>query len=291
MPLRAVPEVPEARRPGQVAFSMDIATLIGLVLGMAVVALAVLTESDFWVFLNLPGFLIVMGGTFAATLIKFPISKVFVAFRVGVAAAFRNEHDDAPEIIEDAASFAAVVRKEGWLALQDAPVENDFFAKGIQLCVDGFDIDVVREALTREMNLDTSRQEVGERIFRAIGDSAPAFGMIGTLVGLVQMLSTMDDPSTIGPAMAIALLTTLYGALIANLVALPIAEKLEAKAGQDRLTKSLIIEAIVGLHAKRSPDVLVEMLEVYLPENQRHHEDAVAGSAGRSGASVAGKAV
>ena len=251
---------------------MDIATLLGLILGMVVVTLAVLVGSDFWVFLNLPGFLIVLGGTFAATLIKFPIRKVFGAFRVGLTAAFRNAHDDAPAIVAQAAELCRLVRKSGFLALDDAPVRNDFFKRGLQLCVDGIDIGVIRETLSKEMKLDAGRQEVGERIFRGIGDSAPAFGMIGTLVGLVQMLSTMEDPNSIGPAMAIALLTTLYGALIANLVALPIAEKLEAKAQHDRLIKSLIIEAIVGIHAKHSPDVLTELLEVYLPENQRHQE-------------------
>lgn len=259
---------------------MDIATLLGLIIGMAVVALAVLAGSDFWVFLNLPGFLIVLGGTLAATLIKFPIATVFVAFRVGLKAAFGNEHNDIRAIVDQAAEFARIVRKDGFLALENADIRNEFFKKGIQHCVDGIDIAVIRETLTRERNLDYERQEVGERIFRAIGDSAPAFGMIGTLVGLVQMLSTMDDPKTIGPAMAIALLTTLYGALIANLVALPIADKLETKAAQDRLSKSLIIEAILGLHAKHNPDVLTELLEVYLPENQRHHE-AVAGTSAK----------
>lgn len=256
---------------------MDIATLLGLLLGMVVVTLAILVGSDFLVFLNLPGFLIVLGGTFAATLIKFPIATVFVAFKVGIKAAFGNEHNDAREIIDQAGELSQLARKGGFLAMQDVPVRNEFFRKGIQFCVDGFDVAVIRETLTREMNLDTGRQEVGERIFRAMGESAPAFGMIGTLVGLVQMLSTMDDPKTIGPAMAVALLTTLYGALIANLVALPIAEKLEAKAAQDRLTKSLIIEAILGIQAKHGSDVLTELLEIYLPENQRHHEEAAGG--------------
>lgn len=255
---------------------MDIATLLGLLLGTIVVAMAVLVGSDFWVFLNLPGFLIVLGGTFAATLIKFPIRTVFVAFRVGIKAAFGNEKNDVVGIIDQAADLTRIVRKQGLLALQDVDIDHDFFNKGVQLCIDGIDIEIVRETLTREMNLDTGRQEVGERIFRAIGESAPAFGMIGTLVGLVQMLSTMDDPKTIGPAMAIALLTTLYGALIANLVALPIADKLQAKAEDDRLTKSLIIEAILGISAKHSPDVLIDLLEVYLPENRRHHGTATA---------------
>ncbi len=269
---------------------MDIATLLGLLVGVIVVVLAVLAGSDFWVFLNLPGFLIVIGGTFAATLVKFPITTVFVAFKVGVKAAFQNGDNDARAIIDQAMEFCRLVRKSDFLVLEGAEISNHFFKKGVALCVDGIDIAVIRETLTREMNLDAERQEIGERIFRAIGDSAPAFGMIGTLVGLVQMLSTMDDPKTIGPAMAIALLTTLYGALIANLVALPIADKLEAKTGQDCLIKSLIIEAILGIHAKHNPDILTELLEVYLPENQRHHETvpAVAGKTAQRASAARG---
>ena len=113
------------------------------------------------------------------------------------------------------------------------------------------------------------RQEVGEKVFAAIGDSAPAFGMFGTLVGLVQMLSTMSDPTSIGRSMAVALLTTLYGVLIAHLVALPISEKLRRKSEQERENRLLIIEGVVQIHDRQNPTVLVDLLEAYLPEKQR----------------------
>ncbi|MDP7668035.1 MAG: MotA/TolQ/ExbB proton channel family protein, partial [Rhodospirillales bacterium] len=208
---------------------MDIATLLGLVIGISVVGMAVLTGSELWIFLNVPGFLIVIGGTFAATLIKFPITTVFSAFKLGVTAAFVSDKGDPRSLIALAVSLAEKTRAGGLLALEEVEIENDFFKKGIRLCIDGHDGEVVRKALTSDMELSIQRNEEGGKIFRGIGDSAPAFGMIGTLVGLVQMLSNMEDPKTIGPAMAIALLTTLYGALIANLIALPMADKLESR--------------------------------------------------------------
>ena len=249
---------------------MDIATLLGLVIGVSVVTLAIMTGSDLWIFLNLPGFLIVVGGTFAATLIKFPISGVFVAFFVGVKAAFVNEYESPRGIIDLTMRLVKRARKVGLLGLEKVKVKNAFFRKGVELCVDGRDVDMIRKMMTREMELAIQRQEVGERVFRAIGESAPAFGMVGTLVGLVQMLSSMSDPTSIGRAMAIALLTTLYGLLIAQLIALPISDKLEAKNEMERANRVLIIEAIIQIHDRNNPTAVLDILEAYLPEKQRN---------------------
>ncbi len=254
---------------------MDIATLLGLIIGMAVVVAAILVGSDMWVFLNLPGFLIVIGGTFAATLIKFPLKTVSTAFRVGIHAAFVGDKDDPKSLIDLAIELARKSRKGGMLALEGADIDNRFFKKGIQLCVDGMAPEVVRKTLVGEMNQSIRRHEEGGKIFRAIGDSAPAFGMIGTLVGLVQMLSSLSDPAAIGPAMAVAMLTTLYGALIANLIALPMADKLESRTDQERVTKSLIIDSVLEILGQTNPNVLEELLQIYLPENLRikHHDE------------------
>ncbi len=248
---------------------MDITTVLGLIIGIVVVTLAILTGSDLWIFLNLPGFLLVIGGTFAATLIKFPLSGMFVAFTVGIKAAFVNEHDNPRELIDLSIRLTKRARKSGLLSLEKIKVANSFFKKGIQLCVDGRDAEFIRKMLTKEMDMAIMRQEVGEKVFAAIGDSALAFGMFGTLVGLVQMLSTMSDPTSIGRAMAVALLTTLYGVLIAHLIALPISEKLRAKSLLERENRLLIIEGIVQIHDRQNPTVLVELLEAYLPEKQR----------------------
>jgi len=252
---------------------MDFATLIGLVVGVGVVLAAILFGSDIWIFLNLPGFLIVVGGTLAATFVKFPLQNVFTAFKIGVSSALKNVHVDPRGLIDKALELAEIARKNGLLALEGVEVDNQFFKRGIKLCVDGHPLEVVRNALLRDMELSIHRNEEGARIFKAIGDSAPAFGMIGTLVGLVQMLSSMDDPKTIGPSMAVALLTTLYGAVIANLMALPIADKLESKTEEERLTKELILEAITQIHGRQSPMILADILEGFLPENQRLRAD------------------
>ena len=252
---------------------MDIATLLGLVIGVSVVTLAIMTGSELSIFLNLPGFLIVVGGTFAATLIKFPIAGVFVAFFVGTKAAFVNEKESPREIVDLTMRLVKRARKVGLLGLEKVRVRNTFFRKGVQLCVDGREADVIRKMMTREMELAIQRQEVGERVFRAIGESAPAFGMVGTLVGLVQMLSSMSDPTTIGRAMAVALLTTLYGVLIAQLIALPISDKLEAKNEIERGNRVLIIEAIVQIHERNNPTAVLDILEAYLPEKQRNRRE------------------
>jgi chemotaxis protein MotA len=155
------------------------------------------------------------------------------------------------------------------IALDGIEIGHDLLKKGVQLCVDGMTFEFVKDALSRDRDLYIERHEEGERIFRAIGDAAPAFGMIGTLVGLVQMLGNMEDPQTIGPAMAIALLTTLYGALISNLVALPIADKLASKAQLEYVLRTLVIEGTLHIQNRTNPDIMVEFLSAYLPEGQR----------------------
>jgi chemotaxis protein MotA len=162
-----------------------------------------------------------------------------------------------------------MARKSGLLALEGKEIKNEFLGKGIRLCVDGHDPEFVSRMLTKDINQTIERHETGVGIFKAIGGSAPAMGMIGTLVGLVQMLSSMDDPKAIGPAMAIALLTTLYGAVIANAFALPIADKLAFRSSEERINKSLILETIKGIQDGLNPKVLRELLKTYLPSNKR----------------------
>jgi len=249
---------------------MDIATLLGLIAGLGVIGAAIFTGSDFWVFLNVPGFLIVIAGTMAATLVRYPISGVLAALMLGVRAAFAGSKDSKPaDLIDFSLDISKKARRDGFLALANVRAPDPFFTRGIRMCVDGFNYEMVQTTLNKDMHNSIDRHEQGERIFRAIGEAAPAFGMIGTLVGLVQMLAGLDDPKTIGPSMAVALLTTLYGAVIANLIALPIADKLESKVETELVTKSLIIDAILGIHKGRNPAELSELLETYLPDGLR----------------------
>ena len=248
---------------------MDIATIIGIVSGAIVVGIAILLGGDFGTFVNVPSILIVVGGGFAATVIRFPLANVFSALALGGKVAFTHKKTSPKDMIGEIARLAEIVRKDGPLGLEGAEINEDLLKKGSQMVADGYDPDVIRGMLERERDLFLERLSEGARIYKSIGDAAPAFGMIGTLVGLVQMLSTMDDPSTIGPSMAVALLTTLYGAVIANLIALPIADKLGNKAVLEELNQTLALDGIMQLRDNKSPALIRELLVAYLPEKQR----------------------
>ena len=198
---------------------MDLATLIGFIGGIGVIVGAIATGGDVMVFVNLPAIIIMVGGTFMVTFMRIPLADFFRSF--GVAAkAFFNKEEDPNLLIEEAVRLADVARKNGLLALDGETVQNEFLKKGINLCVDGHDPVLVKRMLTEDINLTIKRHDVGQDMWSSVGRMAPAMGMIGTLIGLVQMLANMSDPASIGPAMAIALLTTLYGAVIANAFAM-----------------------------------------------------------------------
>ena len=159
------------------------------------------------------------------------------------------------------------------LSLEGKEVSSKFLDKGIQLLVDGHDADVVKTLLWKDLKQTMDRHEWGARIFTAMGDVAPAMGMIGTLIGLVAMLSNMDDPKSIGPAMAIALLTTLYGAMFANMVAIPVADKLELRKQEEGMSKTMVIDALLAIQAGQNPRIIDSMLKAYLPEGQRGEDE------------------
>lgn len=248
---------------------IDFATLSGLIVGVTVVVASILYHSSFSIYLDLSGFLIVGGGTLAATLIKFPLSGVFRSLPLGIKTALTYDKENPRDYIEQAIALSKRARKSGLVSLDKVRVRNPFFNKGIQLCADGRDLDYIRNILTREMASAIHRDEMGSKVFATIGEYAPAFGMFGTLVGMVQMLSSMADPSKIGQGMAVALLATLYGVVIANLVALPIADKLEAKSEQEKLLRGLIIECVFQIQQMQNPTAMREILEPFLPEKQR----------------------
>lgn len=253
---------------------MDIATLIGLIFGLAVIGIAIATGGEIGLFINLPGILIVLGGTLAATLIKFRLVDMISAFALGLRTAFREIASDPNTMYKEVLEMAAAARKSGVLALQDFKIDNALLRLGIRLVVDGHSAENVRHILDQEINQMLIRQEKGETMFRGIGDSAPAFGMIGTLVGLVQMLANLSDPGNIGPAMAVALLTTFYGALTANLIAIPIADKLAAKTTQDRIVNDLVFESVMLIHQRQGPQVIAETLAAFLSAARAKQEAA-----------------
>lgn len=252
---------------------MDLATLIGLIGAIGVLLSAIFLGGSASTFIDAPAFLIVLGGTAMASLIKFPLGQFFGAFKVA-GRAFMYKGDDPGKLIAQAVEMAQLARREGLLGLEGFEVDNPFLKTGIRLVVDGHEPAFVRKVLNQEIDLTIDRQEKGENVFRAIGDVAPAMGMIGTLVGLVQMLANMGDPKAIGPAMAVALLTTLYGAFIANCVALPLADKLAYRNEEERLNRTLILEGLVAIQDGLNPRVIEELLKTYLPGHLREQAAA-----------------
>nr|WP_306268279.1 MotA/TolQ/ExbB proton channel family protein [Pararhizobium sp. IMCC3301] len=248
---------------------MDLASILGIVFSFSVVVVAMFLGGNLSQFVDLPSVLIVIGGGLAATLIRFPLAGLLAAFGTGGKVAFKHKKSDARSIIEKIAELADIVRRNGPLGLEEVELSDPTLAKGVQYVTDGYEAAFIRDAMERERDLYLERLEEGQRVFKALGDSAPAFGMIGTLVGLVQLLSNMDDPSAIGPAMATALLTTLYGALIANVICMPIADKLGSKFKTEELNQSLIIDGVMQLRQNKSPDSVKEALISYLPEHAR----------------------
>ncbi len=251
---------------------MDIATLIGLLGGIGIIIGAIATGGEIMLFVNLPGLLIVVGGTFMITLMQVSMKDFLSSFGIAMKAFFYKT-DDAPTLIEEAVQLADVARKNGLLALEGQEIGNEFLKQGINLCVDGHDPVLVQKLLTKDINLTIERHEVGQGMFKRMAVMAPAMGMIGTLIGLVQMLANMSDPASIGPAMAIALLTTLYGAIIANAFAQPLADKLARASQMEKTNKSLILETISGIQEGMNPRVLEQMLSTYLPSGKRVKED------------------
>lgn len=253
---------------------MDLATLIGLIAAIGIIMAAIFLGGSAGTFFNVPSLLVVVGGTIGAVLMQFSIGQFFGAVKIALKAFF-NKSETPDTLIETTVDMANTARKGGLLALEEKETGNPFFQMGVQMMVDGHEPDVVRQMMSSEMNLTVQRHELGQKIFKAIADVAPAMGMIGTLIGLVQMLSNMDDPKAIGPSMAVALLTTLYGAMIANVFASPIAEKLGLRSDEERLIKSMIIDGVTGIQEGRNPRVIESMLMTYLPGSKRQNsEDA-----------------
>ncbi len=250
--------------------TLDISTLIGLIAGVLVLIGAVIIEGNVDMYLNIPSVLIVIGGTVAATLISYPLEQVFSLTKT-TSNAFKYKNIDPAATINLLVNLAEKARKEGLLALEDdvQEMDNDFLQKGVQLVVDGTDPELVRSILETELSFQEERHKIGQNIFRTMGTFAPAFGMAGTLIGLVAMLDQLDDPDAIGPGMALALLTTLYGMVAANLIFLPIANKLEIKSNDEVLLKEVMLEGMLSIQAGENPRIVEEKLKAFLAPSSR----------------------
>ena len=244
---------------------MDIATLGGLVAAVIFIVISILLKGQLASFADAASVMITVGGSISATLVAYPLEKFIRSFKA-VSLAFKKQNMNEGEVIKKVIELSNVARKEGLLALEEATesIDDEFLKKGILLIVDGTDPELVRNILETELAFIQGRHKSVQDFWDKIGELAPAWGMIGTLIGLINMLKTLSDPSTIGPNMAVALLTTLYGSILANLVAIPFANKLKIRSSDEVLLKEVMIEGLLSIQAGENPRVIEEKLKAFL---------------------------
>ena len=250
---------------------MDIATIIGLLLGTSLVIGSIMIGGGgLGPFLNVPSLMITVGGSFSALLINFPLKTVLGVFGV-VKKCFTTQLPSTAVTIEKFSELATVARRDGLLALEVEldEIKDPFLNRGLEMVIGGSSREEITTILETELNYIEQRHQMGKKILDALGSAAPAFGMVGTLIGLVQMLRMLDDPSQIGIGMATALLTTLYGALIANLFCLPLAGKLEARSQEEVMIRELMISGLQSLVDGLPPRAVKERLMAFLSASKR----------------------
>ncbi len=251
---------------------MDIATLIGFLAGIAIFATSLVLGAGgkIGAFFDVPSVVMVVGGGLATTLLSVRLDR-FLAFASIVRNAFFVRHGTIQDLIASFVQWSEISRRDGVLALERVlPTVNDAFVRnGLRMVVDAVEPAVVQQTLEAQMAALDFRHSEGKQVLDLLGKYAPAFGMIGTLVGLVVMLQNMDDPKKIGPGMAVALLTTLYGAIIANMVCLPLADKLNNRHSQEALRMTIAMAGITGIQNGDLPRMLQAKLSVYLSDRMR----------------------
>ena len=249
---------------------MDLATAIGFLAGFGFVIWGISNSGELGNFYEISSIVIVLGGTIAATLIGFPLNKVLRTLKV-VKNAFTTKNESPNKAINKIIDLANIARKEGLLALEEAGegLEDQFLKKGILLIVDGTDPELVRNILETELTFMEDRHKEGQGMFEAMGAYAPAFGMIGTLIGLINMLKNLEDPTTVGPMMSVALITTFYGSVLANLLFIPVANKLKGRSKEEIMLKELMVEGLLSIQAGENPRIIQEKLLTFLSPELR----------------------
>ncbi|EPR30657.1 MotA/TolQ/ExbB proton channel [Alkalidesulfovibrio alkalitolerans DSM 16529] len=250
---------------------MDISTLLGLVVGLAMVFGAIFLGGSFMDFVNVPSIMIVVGGTLAAISVAFPFEEVIQAFYAGVKI-FASRKVRPREVVDIMVKVAEISRREGLLALENIQTENAVLKKSCQLIADNADPALIRDTLRIEIGAMKRRHKIGQDVFKGLAAYAPSFGMIGTLIGLVQMLTRLDDPSSLGPAMAVALTTTFYGIILSTLIFLPIAGKLYARTQQEILHLEIIFEGAKSILENNNPRLVYEKLSSFIAPKERKYE-------------------
>lgn len=241
---------------------MDLGTLIGLIATVILVLIAI--GANLIYFIDFPSVMIVFGCTIGVTLVKYRLTEIINSFKIAVMAAFFDKTESPQELIDLATSLTKIVQKEGVIALEGQEIKNAYFSKGIDLVMDGHSPEFTEKVLRNEMSKQIEESETGVNLLTGMGDSAPAMGMIGTLIGLVIMLQNMNDPAAIGPGMAIALITTLYGAVIAQIFCMPLAEKLKLRTKETKDMLELIIQSVLSIQQGQSAIIMNQLLETYV---------------------------
>jgi len=248
---------------------MDIATLIGIIASLGLIVGSIMIGgTGLAAFLDIPSVVIVFGGTFAVTFIMYPMKVVLGTFKVAMKAFFGST-PDPNDSIRQIVALAETARKESLVALEKVSLSDQFMARGVLLVADGTEEGLVRAVMETEISFMKKRHAQGQNVLKNMGTFAPAFGMIGTLIGLVQMLQNLSDPGAIGPAMAVALLTTFYGSVLANCVFLPMATKLEERSSEETSYMELTMEGVVSILNGDHPNIIKEKLASFLPPAAR----------------------
>lgn len=261
---------------------MDITVLIGVVVGFGMMVYGIISgQGDFATFINIPSVVITVGGALSAAITANKKNVVFGIVKV-IMGAIKEPKIDYVGNLRTLVSFSEKARREGLLSLESSieEIQDPFFKKAVQLVVDGTEPEVLRTMMEIEIDMATAEMMDQKGFFDSLGTFGPAFGMIGTLVGLIQMLKSLNDPSSLGPSMAVALITTLYGSILANIVGIPIAEKISKRAGDLELSKRMILEGVLSIQAGENPRVLEEKLKSYLPSAEKVKYEAQAQGAG-----------
>lgn len=252
---------------------MDFGTIIGLIVVIGLILMGIMIGSPLLIFFDLTSVLIVVLGTFFIMFIAYPTSEAKSGL-IAIRKAFQTESKKSEELLTLMRQMSTRARREGVLALEDVArtQDDEFLKRGIQMVVDGHDPEAIEDVLYSELDKIDERHKVGIGLMEYLGGASPALGMIGTLIGLVQMLQNMTDPSAIGPAMAVALLTTFYGSVIANVFCIPLAEKLKRRNSEELAEKALVAQGLLSILSGESPRFLIDRLNVQLPPAERFQE-------------------
>jgi chemotaxis protein MotA len=247
---------------------MDLATIIGIVGGLTLVLVSMSMGSPLIIFVNVPGMIVVFGGTIMCTLVMQKLSAI-KGLMGSIKMAFFDKAQPIGEMLPVITHLAAKARKEGLIALEGENINDVFMARGVRLGVDGLSPDVIRSTLLAELASVKERHDRSQKLLRFMAGTAPSMGMIGTLIGLVQMLQALDDPAAIGPGMAVALLTTLYGAVLAFMIFAPLGQKLESRTAEEVFAKQLAIVGVDSILRGDNTMIIQSKLEAYLSPKQR----------------------